>query len=206
MRVLLLLFVVSCYGCNALQEARSDLQPINNTEGMTHADKVTYIGNLNLAKQCFEKYRYYFQMRNQEGKFSRVLADRYQDLFLPNAKVWNDLRTGASNSVDIVDYVAQVDRHLPSGIIAKISEQYFITEIYDKKSFDYFVESKDTPQERYCFKFLFQKTIRNFIDERGNEIYPDAPRKLDLQMVIEVKTARKTARIANIFTYSDTTQ
>ncbi len=126
------------------------------------------------------------------NEVSAASMERFKDLFLQNAKVWNDI-SETPTLISTSDYVGAAYIYLKNeGINAR-----FLNEYKSIKG-EYAMKSDSTEQPRYYQKVQLEKIIYNGLDQKKRLKNYKKGRKMYLEFDIYVNDEQKRAFIMNI--------
>lgn len=152
---------------------------------------------------CFKKYIEYSDFVDSETFVTASSVEKFKDLFVDNAKVWNDYLWEpkfeyASVYADQVYYY-----HRVKGLKVEFDEDV-LDEIAEMNREDYVVNIDTSVPSNHIYKYRFKarKGVFYILNKELKVIYYDEPVNYNLEFIFHISDEEPTAKIMDILPVS----
>jgi hypothetical protein len=192
--IALLCFLISCYSSIKQEE------PLSNKLGISEEEmNKRFLYHRRLMYEAFEKYIAYSDFRGENGRVTAESVERFKELFLDNAKVWNDYAwepelIGAKVYADYVYFYHRI-KGLKVEYEKDILNKFFSGHIED---FNPKVDTTDPSNHTFRYEFRVKKWTYYILNKENKVIYYDEPIEYELDFIFYVSSKEKWAKIMDI--------
>lgn len=152
-----------------------------------------------LMHQCMKDYMEYSSFQNENKRVSSETIERFKDLFLDNARVWNDYlwepkMEYARVYADIVYFYHRI-HGLKVQYDSEELERMLSTTF---EAFNPRLDNTDLSNHTFRYEYKIKKGIYYILNKKDQVLYYDEPIEYDLQFVFYVSSKEKWAKIMDI--------
>ena len=184
----------SCQSVNIEREKISEVEEVSEEEL-----KKRFLYHRRLMYECFKDYMEFSSFQDTNGRVTDESVARFKELFLGNARVWNDYAWKPemvdANVYGDYAYIYHRLKGLKVEYEAEVLNRFF--KAY-REEFNPTVDNTDVSNNTYRYVFRANKKIYYILNKDNKVLYYDEPMEYELDFVFYVSSKEKWAKIMDI--------